>query len=289
MKEIITWLRELEKKACELYEGASEELAGSDRDFSAFLKRLADDEALHYHLMSSASEYLQSIGENPSSAIVLDEPTKELVEEPLRKCAGYLEEGVLDRKDVMECIARAEFSEWNDIFLYVINTLKERHKAFQHVAAQIQAHENRISSFVQSMEESTRPTTDVSKLPRIWDHTFLIVDDQPAITELFATVFGRYGKTDTASNGEEALKRVRSQYYNVIISDIDMPVLSGLDFARKAIDEDKTVARRILLCSGNVGQQVDRFCDEFRIRFVRKPVSLNDLKKEVADVLRETS
>jgi len=61
-------------------------------------------------------------------------------------------------------------------------------------------------------------------LPRI-----LIVDDEPEITAILADLF--YGKYDctTAGSAEEALGRLAGTNYELVVSDITMPGMSGLD------------------------------------------------------------
>jgi hypothetical protein len=60
MKKIIDWLREIDHLANEVYEMAAS-IYVDDRKFKRFLELNAEDEAWHYHVMGSASEYLESI------------------------------------------------------------------------------------------------------------------------------------------------------------------------------------------------------------------------------------
>ena len=56
----------------------------------------------------------------------------------------------------------------------------------------------------------------------------LIIDDEPQILKLLSRVFSRYDfKIDTASNGREGIAKIDSYDYNLIITDIKMPDVSG--------------------------------------------------------------
>lgn len=62
------------------------------------------------------------------------------------------------------------------------------------------------------------------------DKRILIVDDDDAIRTLLLTVLRRRGlAADTARNGQEALERMSSCRYAVLLLDLMMPIMSGWD------------------------------------------------------------
>ena len=62
------------------------------------------------------------------------------------------------------------------------------------------------------------------------DQRILIVDDDDAIRTLLLTVLRRRGfQTDQARNGVEALEKLRTQRYAVVLLDLMMPQMSGYD------------------------------------------------------------
>ncbi|MFZ0922436.1 MAG: sigma-54 dependent transcriptional regulator, partial [Candidatus Acidiferrales bacterium] len=61
----------------------------------------------------------------------------------------------------------------------------------------------------------------------------LVVDDEKSICELMEITFRKEGhRVETASNGEAAKRRLESQIYDIVISDIRMPDMSGVDLLR---------------------------------------------------------
>jgi DNA-binding response OmpR family regulator len=61
-------------------------------------------------------------------------------------------------------------------------------------------------------------------------HRLLIVDDDPSIHELVHAMLGGHNwEADSASNGEEALARLKTQSYEVVLVDILMPGMDGLE------------------------------------------------------------
>ena len=45
-----------------------------------------------------------------------------------------MEANGLTREEFIECVVYTEFSEWNDLFMYVVNAMKRRFRAFVPVA-----------------------------------------------------------------------------------------------------------------------------------------------------------
>jgi two-component system response regulator PilR (NtrC family) len=61
----------------------------------------------------------------------------------------------------------------------------------------------------------------------------LVVDDERSICELLEISFRKEGhKVEVASNGEAAKRRLASQVYDIVISDIGMPDMDGVDLLR---------------------------------------------------------
>src|ERR1700693_1819324 len=58
----------------------------------------------------------------------------------------------------------------------------------------------------------------------------LVVDDQKTICELLEITFRKEGhRVEVASSGEAARRKISSQIFDIIISDIRMPDLSGME------------------------------------------------------------
>jgi len=63
----------------------------------------------------------------------------------------------------------------------------------------------------------------------------LVVDDEPVVRILYAEVLEAMGfKVDTAADATQGLDRLKAAPYNLIISDIRMPGMTGVEFLLKA-------------------------------------------------------
>ncbi|MHC5009993.1 MAG: response regulator [Planctomycetota bacterium] len=113
----------------------------------------------------------------------------------------------------------------------------------------------------------------------------LVVDDEPQIRDLLSTVLEREGYRVTGcADGETALQAIREQTVDVVVTDLKMPRMSGLDLIRtaKGIRPDLGSILITGYASTETAIQALRFgADDF----VRKPFSLDDLRRVVDRVL----
>ncbi len=90
------------------------------------------------------------------------------------------------------------------------------------------------------------------------DLQILIADDEPHITRALSFVLQREGfSIDVATNGEEALHKVRERKPAVAFLDIVMPKLTGLELCR-AIKSDPDTRETHLIILTAKGQELDR-------------------------------
>jgi DNA-binding NtrC family response regulator len=63
----------------------------------------------------------------------------------------------------------------------------------------------------------------------------LVVDDEESVREVLKSMIeaGGYG-ADTAVDGEDGLEKIKAENYSLVICDINMPVLDGVGFLKKA-------------------------------------------------------
>jgi CheY-like chemotaxis protein len=288
MKEIIEWLRTVEELAHRLYSRSSEYFA-SDTQLSRFLERLAVDEAWHYHLIGSAAEFVSAGKLSVVSSIELDPITTGRVERPLNEAHESLLMGTLSQRQMIESIVQAESSEWNMLFLYAINSLKSFSKLFEYGASVIQSHQDRIEQFLADRPEGLRYVDTIRQLPAVWKSRFLVVEDEQPLRDLLSELLATRGTVETSADGRDALGRTKRHFFDVIVSDISMPNMSGLDFYSEAIKDDPLIGRRFAFCSGEVGFDQQLFIQQNRLPYLRKPFRVNELMETIDRILRESA
>jgi DNA-binding response OmpR family regulator len=82
--------------------------------------------------------------------------------------------------------------------------------------------------------------------------SLLIVDDNEKIRELLSQRLRRNGYTTaTAGNGKEALERVSAESFDLILLDIEMPEMSGLDVLRALRQTTTATELPVIVVSAN--------------------------------------
>ena len=85
---------------------------------------------------------------------------------------------------------------------------------------------------------ATLSETDQSIAPPVVGERVLIVEDDPATRVGLSELVGAWGfQTDEAANGEEALHKVTSFRPAIIVSDLVMPRMGGLELLRSLKDQ----------------------------------------------------
>ena len=115
----------------------------------------------------------------------------------------------------------------------------------------------------------------------------LLVEDEQALATAVGDALHDAGlNVEHASDGEEALARVRQKHYDVIICDLKMPKVDGMMLYRAMTAATPALARRVIFVTGDVaGTDAERFLDETGCRWLAKPFRLGDLLRAVRDTL----
>jgi two-component system, chemotaxis family, chemotaxis protein CheY len=177
----------------------------------------------------------------------------------------------------------AEYSEWNDIFVYALSALKPYSTEYQRIAAVVQAHMNRIEAFITELPDEVRPK--LGQTEPIWQNHILVVDDDEGIRNFLEDLFTDIGYVHTAANGREALERCAEQYYNVVVSDLDMPVMNGIEFFNRARHVDSDFAERLLFFTANTEASTREIADKYNARYLAKPAGINSIRDIVVEII----
>jgi signal transduction histidine kinase len=117
----------------------------------------------------------------------------------------------------------------------------------------------------------------------------LLVDDEPTIRTLFATSFADLFPSShvvTAANGKEAIALFEPGRFWVVVTDLMMPVMSGIDLTRELLGRDRD--QPIVMLTGYASPDVVRqFYSEGGHVFLTKPVADDELRRsmELASML----
>ncbi|MBM4403123.1 MAG: response regulator [Candidatus Cloacimonetes bacterium] len=114
----------------------------------------------------------------------------------------------------------------------------------------------------------------------------LVVDDSASIVSSLCKVLDLSGyHVEPACSGIDALRKLHQTHYDIVICDIEMPELTGLDFLQK-ISRDFQDEVSVILMTGFLDQEY--FINAIRLGaadFIRKPIDTKQLLSSIEHIL----
>jgi DNA-binding NtrC family response regulator len=117
----------------------------------------------------------------------------------------------------------------------------------------------------------------------------LIIDDEKAIRKTLTEILSFEGyKIDEAADGEEGLKRFREKSYDLVLCDIKMPKLDGIEFLQKASEVSPDIPIIMISGHGNIETAVDAV-KKGAYDYISKPPDLNRLLITIRNAMDKSS
>lgn len=117
----------------------------------------------------------------------------------------------------------------------------------------------------------------------------LIIDDEKAIRKTLSEILSYEGyKIDEAADGEEGLKRFGEKTYDVVLCDIKMPKVDGIEFLEKSREMNPDVPVIMISGHGNIDTAVEAV-KKGAYDYVSKPPDLNRLLITLRNALDKQS
>ncbi len=127
-----------------------------------------------------------------------------------------------------------------------------------------------------------RPSSARLKAARV-----LVVDDEPHILHYMRATLEAWGhRVETAADGEDAFERATLDRFDLIITDVRMPRLSGREFFERLRAQRPEVAQRVVFATGDtVRDDTMAFLEGTGRPFLHKPFKLAELRATLSAVL----
>jgi CheY-like chemotaxis protein len=284
MIKIINWLRSIELLAANVYLEASNRYS-ADQRFSSFLSRLSHDETWHAYLLGNALEAIRDKESLPEFGIMIDPVTKKEIEAPFKELYYLIHKQDIPKKELADCILKAEFSEWNSIFLYALKLVKDLTVNFQHIAATMEAHKKRIQAFFEELPGEIRPDDSLIRLPNIWERKILIVEEEISFREFLSDLLKGMAEIKEAGNADEGLDKIKASFFNAVISEIKMEKTTGIEFYQKSIEVNPHISRNFIFCSENISPESKKFLQDNHLICFEKPINIKRFVQGVQDIM----
>ncbi len=116
----------------------------------------------------------------------------------------------------------------------------------------------------------------------------LVVDDNEALRLLFSELFKKKAIVEISPDGKDGLLKTKDTYFDVILSDIDMPKLNGIDFYKEATSLQPELGNNFIFCSTFLTPDKKEFIKKHNISVLEKPISLTKLRSAVGEKLHNS-
>jgi CheY-like chemotaxis protein len=120
---------------------------------------------------------------------------------------------------------------------------------------------------------------------KLKDKHILVVEDHPFVGEILTELLTRYDHPSRADSGKEALKQIKQKRPNIILLDLSLPDMNGLELVKLVRQNKRTKSIPILAMSAT---RMDRRkwlqagCNDFILKPFSAPTLLARLSKLAA-------
>jgi len=120
-------------------------------------------------------------------------------------------------------------------------------------------------------------------------HKILVVDDEMGVRQYLSQLLTKENyDVDTANSASDALKMIENKRYGLILLDIKMPGMSGIELYQHIQKIARSLARRVVFITGDVmGIDVQSFLNKSKATYISKPFDTKELIKRVNRLLTE--
>jgi signal transduction histidine kinase len=144
--------------------------------------------------------------------------------------------------------------------------------------------EIRVSAYEDSQPDRT-PTEPLA-LQKPPEATILLAEDDEALAHHVTQILAKHYRVVTAPNGKVALELAAKHLPDMLVTDLEMPEMDGLELTRRFLDQQKASLAPVLIVSAHsqLGERLAGF-DAGAVDFVMKPFSAAELLARIRSQL----
>jgi CheY-like chemotaxis protein len=131
------------------------------------------------------------------------------------------------------------------------------------------------------------PEHDAGENEASRDLRILVVEDESEIAETLCEILDQRGlKTEAVFNGQEALDRIARHEYDLVLSDLRMPVLDGPGLYHALVQGHAEMVGRLAFITGDsLSPEIQTFLRDTKVPCLEKPFLPEDVMRLVARVV----
>jgi CheY-like chemotaxis protein len=132
--------------------------------------------------------------------------------------------------------------------------------------------------------DSEMATRSRSSQHKLQGKHILVVEDHDLMAKLLVDVLRNYDHASSARSGKQALQEIRRQPPSIILLDLTLPDMSGLEVVKRVRQKKKTKSIPILAMSASPDEK-DKCLEAGCNSFILKPFDIKELLKEINALL----
>jgi len=115
----------------------------------------------------------------------------------------------------------------------------------------------------------------------------LVVDDEAAILTFLSRLLTEWGHSvETINTADAALERLKTERYGLILLDIKLPGMSGIELYHHIEEIAPALTRRVMFITGDIMEGTTRnFLEKAGVPHITKPLDIEVLKKTINHIL----
>jgi CheY-like chemotaxis protein len=263
----LDWLIRVEDASARLCEiGAA--AFSEDFELSSLLTRFGEEEKTHHDVLCTIRDFL-AINETDTLCLKLGDDTRRRIEERLSSCERMLRDGNLERGALLSLMVDIEFSELSEMFLSIIDNMRGRCGKPDCQRYELYRHRLTLQRYIETLPDSGPLLDRIKRASFTPVENILVVDDNEIAVEYMSGILGELGRVEGAGNGQEAIGKITERYYGAVISDIEMPVMNGMELFNTVVGMFPGIRDRFIffttsseLCSNTCLQEAGPRCLE---------------------------
>jgi signal transduction histidine kinase/CheY-like chemotaxis protein len=126
-------------------------------------------------------------------------------------------------------------------------------------------------------------SADHAHKPGTHTERILVVEDEPTVAQLIADVLAEEGyRVEKLLDSREAIDRVRTQGYDLVVCDLKMPYVDGRAFYRALANSASPLQHRLIFVTGDtLSPHTLEFLESSGLPYLAKPFLVEELKQAV--------
>lgn len=115
----------------------------------------------------------------------------------------------------------------------------------------------------------------------------LLIEDDVVVLKALTRFLQKEGfRVDPAANGQEAFKKLEQNHYDLVITDLNMPLASGYEVMKRIRSLDRHIGIPVIVITSQVNEEAITQCYSIGADdFIRKPVMPQELHVRVKRLL----